>query len=149
MGYVGAIARHVESAAETWQRRLGEERKSEQWLREKRDVVEVPDLTPRSAEAIAQVDKVPMTERNRWINQLSLTPDGTAALEEARKVGKALAVRFGRSDPRDFAQQLERNPELAKKSEQIKEMARVVERTRMAELSRDHMLKQQLSRSQG
>jgi hypothetical protein len=149
LSYVGAVVRHVESAAETWQRRLGEERASEQWQREKRDVVEVPGLTPRSAEIIAQVDKVPMAERNRWIDQIRSTPEGTAALEEVRKVGKALEARFGRSDPRDFGQQLERNPELAKKAEQIKNIARVVERTRMAELSRDHTLKQQLTRSQG
>ena len=42
-----------------------------------------------------------------------------------------------------------RYPELSKKAEQIKNVARVVERTRMAELSRDHTLKQQLTRSQG
>jgi Ti-type conjugative transfer relaxase TraA len=147
--YAGAVARHVESAAETWQRRLGEERESEQWQREKRDVVEVPGLTSRSAEIIAQVDKVPMAERNRWIDQLRSTPDGAAALEEVRKVGKALEARFGRSDPRDFGPQLERNPELAKKVQQIKDIARVVERTRMAELSRDHTLKQELTRRQG
>jgi hypothetical protein len=149
LSYVGAVARHVESAAETWQRRLGEERASEQWQREKRDVVEVPGLTARSAEIIAQVDKVPMAERNRWINQIRSTPEGTAALEEVREVGEALEARFGRSDPRDFSQQLERYPELSKKAEQIKNVARVVERTRMAELSRDHTLKQQLTRSQG
>lgn len=149
LSYVGAVARHVESAAEAWQRRLGEERASEQWQREKRDVVEVPGLTARSAEIIAQVDKVPMAERNRWIDQIRSTSEGAAALEEVRKVGKALEARFGRSDPRDFGQQLERNPELAKKADQIKDIARVVERTRMAELSRDHTLKQQLTRSQG
>ncbi len=149
LSYVGAVARHVESAAETWQRRLGEERESEQWQREKRDVVEVPGLTPRSAEIIAQVDKVPIAERNRWIDQIRSTPEGTAALEEVRKVGKALEARFGRSDPRDFGQQLERNPDLAKKAEQIKDIARVVERTRMAELTRDHTLKQELTRRQG
>ncbi|MFG1466457.1 Ti-type conjugative transfer relaxase TraA [Xanthobacter sp. DSM 24535] len=149
LSYVSAIARHVESAAETWQRRLGEERESEQWQREKRDVVEVPGLTARSAEIIAQVDKLPIAERNGWIDQIRSTPEGAAALEEARKIGKALEARFGRSDPRDFGPQLEHNPELAKKAEQIKDIARVVERTRMAELSRDHTLKQQLTRSQG
>ncbi|MEC5293343.1 conjugal transfer protein traA, partial [Aurantimonas sp. C2-3-R2] len=77
------------------------------------------------------------------------TPEGAVALEEARKIGKALEARFGRSDPRDFGPQLERNPELAKKAEQIKNVARVVERARMAELTRDHTLKQQLTRSQG
>jgi hypothetical protein len=149
LSYVGAVARHVESAAETWQRRLGEERESEQWQREKRDVVEVPGLTARSAEIIAQVDKLPIAERNDWIDQIRSTPEGAVALEEARKIGKALEARFGRADPREFGRQLERNPELAKKAEKIKEIARVVERTRMAELSRDHTLKQQLTRSQG
>ena len=149
LSYVGAVARHVGSAAETWQRRLGEERASEQWQREKRDVVEVPGLTARSAEIIAEVDKLPIAERNGWVDQIRSTPEGVVAIEEARKIGKALEARFGRSDPRDFGQQLERNPELAKKAEKIKEIARVVERTRMAELSRDHTLKQQLTRSQG
>lgn len=148
LSYVGAVARHVESAAETWQRRLGEERASEQWQREKRDVVEVPGLTARSAEIIAQVDKVPMAERNGWIDQIRSTPEGAVALEEVRKIGKALEARFGRADPRDFGPQLERNPELVNKAEQIKDIARVVERTRMAELTRDHTLKQELSRSQ-
>ncbi|MEC5293909.1 hypothetical protein VSX63_26380, partial [Aurantimonas sp. C2-4-R8] len=110
LSYIGAVARHVDSAAETWQRRLGEERASEQWQREKRDVVEVPGLTARSAEIIAQVDKLPIAERNGWIDQIRSTPEGAVALEEARKIGKALEARFGRSDPRDFGPQLERNP---------------------------------------
>jgi hypothetical protein len=33
-------------AAETWARRLQAERESETWNREKRDIVEVPGLTP-------------------------------------------------------------------------------------------------------
>ena len=39
--------------------------------------------------------------------------------------------------------------ELAKQAEQIKATARMVERTRFAELTHDHTLKQQLTRSQG
>ncbi len=35
-------------AAETWERRLDEARRSEEWQREKRDIVEVPGLTPRA-----------------------------------------------------------------------------------------------------
>lgn len=90
-----------------------------------------------------------MSERSKWVDELRSTPEGAAALEEARKVNKALEARFGRSDPRDFGPQLERSPELARKAEQIKDIARVVERTRMAELTRDHSLKQELTRSQG
>ncbi|XNO42173.1 hypothetical protein ACL2DZ_08535 (plasmid) [Sinorhizobium meliloti] len=52
-------------------------------------------------------------------------------------------------DPRDFAKELEQRPELANRADEIRAVARMVERTRMAELSRDHTLKQELSRSQG
>ncbi|QCL82893.1 Ti-type conjugative transfer relaxase TraA (plasmid) [Agrobacterium tumefaciens] len=147
--YAKAVASHIGYTSEHWERRLGEERKSEQWQREKRDVVEVPGLTPRSAEILAQVDKVSTNKRDQLIDELRSTPDGQAALEEAKLVVNALTRRFGHSDPRDFAKELERRPELTKQAEQIKIAARMVERTRMAELSRDHTLKQQLTRSQG
>jgi len=147
--YAKAVASHIGYSSETWERRLGEERASEQWQREKRDVVEVPGLTPRSAEILDRVDKVSINKRDQLIDELRTTPEGKTALEEARLVAKALQRRFGHSDPRDFAKELEQRPELAKRAEQIKSVARAVERTRMAELSRDHTLKQQLSRSKG
>ncbi|MDX0500812.1 Ti-type conjugative transfer relaxase TraA [Sinorhizobium medicae] len=147
--YARSVASHLESSASTWERRLGEERKSEQWQRDKRDVVEVPGLTPRSAEILDRVDKVSNNKRDQLIDELRSTPEGKAALEEAKEVARALERRFGHSDPRDFAKELEQRPELAKRADQIRTVARMVERTRMAELSRDHTLKQQLSRSQG
>lgn len=88
-----------------------------------------------------------INERDQLIDKLRSTPEGKAPLEEAKQVAKALERRFGHSDPRDFAKELERRPELAKRADQIKSIARAVERMRMAELSRDHTLKQQLSRS--
>lgn len=147
--YAKAVASHIGYTSEHWERRLGEERKSEQWQREKRDVVEVPGLTPRSAEIIAQVEKTPIEKRGQFIAELRSNPDGQAALEEAKLVANALTRRFGHSDPRDFAKELEQRPELAKQAEQIKTTARMVERTRFAELTHDHTLKQQLTRSQG
>ncbi|TCP74198.1 hypothetical protein C8J31_1454 [Rhizobium sp. PP-CC-2G-626] len=147
--YAKAVAAHIGYTSDHWERRLGEERKSEQWQREKRDTVEVPGLTPRSAEILAQVDKVSINKRDQLIDELRSTPNGQTALEEARLVAKALQQRFGHSDPRNFAKELDQRPELAKQAEQIKSVARAVERTRMAELSRDHTLKQQLSRSKG
>ncbi|PZU80715.1 MAG: Ti-type conjugative transfer relaxase TraA, partial [Shinella sp.] len=135
--------------AEGWEWRLGEERKSEQWQREKRDVVEVPGFSPRSAEIIAQLDKMPTEKRGQFIDELRSSHDGKTALEEAKLVANALTHRFGHSDPRNFAKELEQRPELAKQAEQIKTVARMVERTRMAELTHDHTLKQQLTRSQG
>ncbi|MGK9286651.1 Ti-type conjugative transfer relaxase TraA [Sinorhizobium meliloti] len=144
-----SVAAHLEASASTWERRLGEERKSEQWQRDKRDVVEVPGLTRRSAEILDRVHKVSINKRDQLIDTLRSTPEGKAALEEARQVAKALERRFGSSDPRDFAKELEQRPELANRADEIRAVARMVERTRMAELSRDHTLKQELSRSQG
>ena len=64
-------------------------------------------------------------------------------------MAEALTRRFGSSDPRRFAEELEARPELAKHAEQIKTIARIVNRTHMAEMSYDHTLKQQMNRSQG
>lgn len=120
--YARSVAAHLEASASTWERRLGEERKSERWQRDKRD---------------------------QLIDHLRSTPEGKAALEEARQVAKALERRFGNSDPRDFAKGLEQRPERANRADEIRAVARMVERTRMAELSRDHTLKQELTRLQG
>ena len=147
--YARSASAHIGYVSEAWERRLGEERKSEQWQREKRDVIEVPGLTPRSAEIIAQVEKTPVEKRGQFIAELRSFPEGQAALEEAKLVANALTQRFGASDPRSFANELEKRPELAKQAEQIKTTARMVERTRFAELTHDHALKQQLTRSQG
>ncbi|WP_374638697.1 AAA family ATPase, partial [Agrobacterium salinitolerans] len=147
--YTRSLSAHIGYVSEAWERRLGEERKSEQWQREQRDVIEVPGLTSRSTEIIAQVEKMPIERRSKFIKELRSSPEGRAALDEAKLVAEALARRFGSSDPRRFVEELEARPELAKQAEQIKTIARIVHRTRHAELSHDHALRQQLNRSQG
>ena len=147
--YAKAVSSHIGYASTAWERQLGSAREVEQWQREKRDVVEVPGLTPRSAEIIAQVERTPIEKRGQFIAELRSSPDGQVALEEAKLVADALRQRFGHSDPRNFAKELEKRPELAKQAEQIKATARMVERTRFAELTHDHTMKQQLTRSQG
>ncbi len=147
--YARSLSAHIGYVSEAWERRLGEERQSEQWQREQRDVIEVPGLTPRSAENLAQVEKMPIERRSQFIAELRSSPEGRAALDEAKLVAEALTRRFGSSDPRRFAKELEARPELAKRAEQIKTIARIVHRTRHAELSHDHALRQQLNRSQG
>ncbi len=147
--YARSLSAHIGYVSEAWQRRLGEERQSEQWQREQRDVIEVPALTPRSAEILAQVEKTPVEKRSQFIKELRSSAEGQAALDEAKLVAEALTRRFGSSDPRRFASELEARPELAKQAEQIQTIARMVHRTRHAELSHDHALKQQLNRSQG
>ncbi|QTQ83988.1 Ti-type conjugative transfer relaxase TraA [Agrobacterium tumefaciens] len=147
--YARSLSAHIGYVSEAWERRLGEERASEQWQREQRDVIEVPALTPRSTEILAQVEKMPLEKRSQFIAELRSSPEGRAVLDEAKLVADALTRRFGSSDPRRFAEELESHPELAKQAEQIKTIARIVHRTRHAELSHDHALRQQLSRSQG
>ncbi|MGV1945321.1 MULTISPECIES: Ti-type conjugative transfer relaxase TraA [unclassified Agrobacterium] len=147
--YARSLSAHIGYVSEAWERRLGEERQSEQWQREQRDIIEVPGLTPRSAEILAKVEKMPVEKRSKFIKELRSSAEGRAALGEARLVAEALTRRFGSSDPRRFAEELAARPELAKQAEQIQMTARIVNRTRMAELSHDHALKRQLNRSQG
>ncbi|TRA87554.1 Ti-type conjugative transfer relaxase TraA [Rhizobium rhizogenes] len=147
--YARSLSAHIGYVSEAWQRRLGEERQSEQWQREQRDIIEVPGLTPRSAEISANVEKMPVEKRSQFIAELRSSAEGRAALDEAKLVANALTRRFGSSDPRRFAKELEARTELAKQAEQINTIARMVHRTRHAELSHDHALRQQLNRSQG
>lgn len=144
-----SLSAHIGYVSEAWERRLGEERQSEQWQREKRDVIEVPGLTSRSVEIISQVEKMPVERRSKFIKELRSIPEGQTALDEAKLVAEALTQRFGSSDPRRFAEELETRPELTKHAEQIEAIARMVDRTRHAELSHDHTLKQQMNRSRG
>ncbi|MFK3689815.1 Ti-type conjugative transfer relaxase TraA [Agrobacterium tumefaciens] len=147
--YARSLSTHIGYVSEAWERRLGEERASEQWQREQRDVIEVPGLTRRSAEILSEVEKMPVEKRDKFIAELRSLSEGRAALDEAKLVVDALTRRFGTSDPRRFAEELEARPELAKQAEQIKTIARMVHRARHAELSHDHALKQQLNRSHG
>lgn len=147
--YTRSLSAHIGYVSEAWERRVGEERASEQWQREKRDVIEVPGLTPRSAEIISQVEKMPVERRSKFIKELRSSPEGQAALDEAKLVVDALTRRFGSSDPRKFAEELASRPELAKQAAQIEAIARIVHRTRHAELTHDYALKRQLNRSHG
>ena len=147
--YARSLSAHIGYVSEAWERRLGEERASEQWQREQRDVIEVPGLTPRSAEILARVEKMPVERRSKFIKELRSLPEGRAALDEAKLVAEAITRRFGSSDPRRFAEELAARPEFARQAEQIKTIARMVDRARHAELSHDHTLKQKLNRSRG
>ncbi|CAH1658143.1 hypothetical protein [Chelatococcus asaccharovorans] len=143
-----ALASHIGHASDIWQRRLGEERQAAQWQRD-RDALEVPGLTPRSARLLEPLDAAAIDQRDQLIDTFRATPEGRAALEEARQIAKALTHRFGSCDPRDFAHTLARHLEPARRATQIIAVARTVEQARMAELSRDHALNRQLSREKG
>lgn len=112
-------------------------------------MIEVPGLTPRGAEILAKMEKMPVERRSKFIKELRSLPEGRAALDEAKLVAEALTQRFGSSDPRRIAEELAARPEFARQAEQIQTIARMVHRTRHAELSHDHTLRRQLNRSRG
>jgi Ti-type conjugative transfer relaxase TraA len=147
---VRAFRSHVVAAAETWERRLEEERKSEIWKREKQDVIEVPGLSQRSEVILKQLYGLSQEDRSKSFEKLAGTPEGKQALGEAEKVVKALERRFGTDDLRDLKHEdLRLGPDVTARLERIKEVARIVERAARAQLSRRYELTQALEKISG
>jgi Ti-type conjugative transfer relaxase TraA len=148
--YARGLSHHVASAGQTWERRLEAERQSETWNREKRDVIEVPGLTPRSEALLKQLDGLPQAEKSKFLEQLSATPEGKQALDEAKTIVQALEQRFGSSDPRELKKEnLRLGPEVTDKLDRIEVVARITDRAQKAELSRQYELKRTLNKGLG
>ncbi|WP_457588951.1 Ti-type conjugative transfer relaxase TraA [Ensifer canadensis] len=148
--YAKALSHHVASAGRTWERRLEAERRSEKWNRERRDVVEVPGLTPRSEAILKQLDGLSQSEKPKFLEQLSGTPEGKQAIEEAKNIAQALEQRFGSADPRDWKNQTARlEPEFSTKLDRIKDVARITDRAQRAELTRKYELTRGLKKGLG
>ncbi|MBW8300556.1 MAG: hypothetical protein K0M60_13215, partial [Hydrogenophaga sp.] len=145
-----AFRSHAVAAAETWERRLEEERQSEIWKREKQDVIEVPGLSQRSEVILKQLDGLSQEDRPKCFETLAGTPEGKQALAEAEKIAGALERRFGSSDPRALRQEnLRLGSEDAARLDRIKGVARMAYQAQMAELSRRYELKRTLSKGLG
>jgi len=145
-----ALRSHVVASAETWERRLEEERKSEIWKREKQDVIEVPGLTRRSEAILKQLDGQSPEDKATLLEKLTGTQEGQQALVEAEMVVKALERRFGSSDPRALRQEnLRLRPEDGAGLDRIKDVARLADWAQRAELSRQYVLKRTLSKGLG
>ena len=145
-----ALGNQVLFAAETWERRLEAERKSETWKRQRQDIVEVPGLTPRSHALLQQLDSLAQSDRPQFLEQLLVTPEGQQAIVEARAIVNALEQRFGTADMGTLKPEAMRlAPEMAHTLDQIKDVARIVERVQRAELTRQYELRQSLTKSLG
>ncbi|TDX79574.1 plasmid mobilization system relaxase [Neorhizobium sp. R1-B] len=132
-----AFSNHIGSAVQAWQRRLDAERQSETWLRDKRDVIEVPGLSSRSEAILNQLDALSQAEKPRFLEQLSGTSEGRLALEEAKKIVLTLEQRFGSADLRDLRNDsLRMAPKDLARLDRIKAIAGIAERARNVELSR-------------
>lgn len=84
--YARAFRSHVAYAAETWERRLEEERQSEIWKREKQDVIEVPGLSQRSEVILKQLDGLPQEDRPKSFEKLAGTPEGSRRSRRRRRL---------------------------------------------------------------
>lgn len=140
--FADALGRHVTFAAETWERRLKEERASETFRRQKRDVIDVPGLSPYSESILKHIDRLPDTEKPKFLRQLSNLPEGQHALEEMKAVVRAFEKRFGSTDLWDLKEKdlhpTTRNPSDVPR---IKDVARIVHQARRTELSNQDEVK--------
>ncbi|WP_313602455.1 Ti-type conjugative transfer relaxase TraA [Rhizobium sp.] len=132
-----ALGAQVGSAVYAWERHLDWGRESETWKREKQDVIEVPGLTPRSERILSNLDAAPHEEKSAFLEMLLNQPSGKQALDEAEAIASALQKRFGNSDPRKVANQLERaGSEVGIRAEQVSAIAGLVDRAYRQELTR-------------
>jgi Ti-type conjugative transfer relaxase TraA len=97
----GALGAHVGHASRHWTRRYEQAVSSEQWKREKQDVIEVPGLSARSEALLKQMDRLKYAETRAFLEKLVGTPEGRRALEEAEAVTDAMKRRFGTDDLRN------------------------------------------------
>ncbi|WP_421358115.1 Ti-type conjugative transfer relaxase TraA, partial [Agrobacterium rosae] len=149
-GFAHGMSNHVGYAAETWTQRLKAERQSETWKRERQDVVVVPGLTPASQALLERFDSLSQADRPVFLKQLLTTPEGRVAITEARTIATALEQRLGSADPRNLKPEaLRLGPDLAKQLDQIKHVARIVERAYNADLTHQYELKRSLTKSLG
>jgi ATP-dependent exoDNAse (exonuclease V) beta subunit len=148
LGLIKGLASHVEQSGKTWRRRLEAETNSERWKRDKQDVIAVPGLSSRSEELLRGLALASRIEKDRVIAELLASPEGRHALDEARSIARAMEKRFGRADPSDLAEQLKRAGHVPSGDiERIRDVARLSDRSHLAELTQQIELKRSLSRT--
>ncbi|PVE61919.1 Ti-type conjugative transfer relaxase TraA, partial [Agrobacterium tumefaciens] len=144
------LSSHVGYAAETWERRLNETRQSEEWQREKRDIIEVPGLTPKSEAILKAFDKLDSEQRPQFLEHIVKTPEGKQALAEAAAIAGALEKRFGTSNRSELEKMdLRLGMDQLQQVDRIKAVARLVERAHVAEQTRTYRLEQSLKKGLG
>lgn len=138
----GPLGAHVGCASRHWTRRYEEAVKSEQWKREKEDVIEVPGLSAQSEKILRQLDGLERAEKPAFLEKLVGTPEGRRALEEAEAVADAMRQRFGTDDLRrkDLVE-LTRGQE-GRDLTRLAEMARITHQAKTAETLRQEELVQ-------
>lgn len=142
------LGSQLELLSAAWQRRLSEAYQSEQWNRERQDVIEIPGLSPGSEAILKQMDAVEMPERAKFLEKLVETPEGRRALDEARQVVAAVEKRFGRRDLQDIEPARLMAGAVADVA-RIREIARMCQHADRAELTRRYDLTRTQSKTLG
>ncbi|PVE49697.1 BID domain-containing protein, partial [Rhizobium rhizogenes] len=141
------LSSHVGYAAETWERRLDEARQSEEWQRERRDIVEVPGLTPKSEAILKAFDKLDSEQRPQFLERTINTPEGKQALAEAAAIANAIEKRFGARNRHELEKMdLQLGNDRLQPIDRIKEVARLVERAHVAQRRRTYERDQSLKK---
>ncbi|MGP4805460.1 Ti-type conjugative transfer relaxase TraA [Agrobacterium cavarae] len=144
------LSNHVGYAAETWERQLDEARQSEKWQREKRDIVEVPGLSPKSEAILKAFDQLDHEQRPQFLEQIVNTPEGKQALAEAAAIASALEKRFGTRNRLEMEKMyLRLGKDRVQQVDRIRDVARLVERAHVAEQTRKYRLEQSLKKGLG
>ncbi|KJF65210.1 AAA family ATPase, partial [Rhizobium nepotum] len=145
-----ALASQVQSARERQKRQIEAARSSETWQREKRDVVEVPALTRRSEEILTYLDALSHQQKPEFLDHMRNSAEGRKALAEAQDIVNALQQRFGTADRLQLARMdLRIGADVADRVEQIVRVAHLVGKVQSDELTRQHELKQSVTRTLG
>lgn len=145
----GALAAHVDYAGKDWIRRYEHAVNTEQWKREKQDVIEVPGLSPESEVILKRLVELETSKKAAALERLVETPEGRRVLAEAEAITAAIKQRLGVSDLRnkDLAQ-LTRGQAEKVDLVRVEAVARVAYRVKTAELFRQQELVRSLSKGQ-
>jgi len=141
----GGLGAHVGYTGKDWIRRYEQAANTEQWRREKEDVIAVPGLSPGSEAILKRLDGLERKEKDAFLEKLVDTPEGKRALAEAEAITDAMRQRFGTDDLRnknlaELSRGLAEKVNLAR----VAEVVRVAYRAKTAEMFRQ----QELVRSQ-
>lgn len=144
------LSNHVGYAAKTWERRLDDARRSEEWQREKRDIVEVPGLTPKSEAILKAFDQLEHEQKPQFLERMTKTPDGQQALAEAATIASALEKRFGARSRQELEKMdLRLGTARLDHADRIRDVARLVKRAHAAEQRRKYQLEQSVKKGLG
>ncbi|MFN7025829.1 MAG: Ti-type conjugative transfer relaxase TraA [Pseudorhizobium sp.] len=144
-----ALSKLVASAGKTWRRRLDEERSSETWEREKRDVIAIPGLTKQSEAILTKFSRLSQADKLKFLERLQETVDGKQALKEAVAITRAIEKRFGSSESMVKKEELRWGSISAAKVTRISEVARMAEELNRAEVNRLYVAERSLDKKIG